>query len=234
MTRQIKQASPPFIGYAGPQTVAVVANDRRARRAETAVKGYATLLIASLSVSLLETAGLWPNSGGLLSAPLFLVSRLIVLSCVVFGVLSVVFYLMWQHRAAWNVRAAGRRTTDSPAWGVGYWFIPIANLFVPRRVLGDLWRAAGAGGRPGVADELPMVVFLLWATFNGLHLLEWTIDAFLTFGGTGVGTGDVRGLAAVTVGLGATAGVLKVTFWWLLAVYVRAVQQCQDACEPRG
>ncbi len=39
--------------------------------------------------------------------------------------------LIWQHRAASAGRALGIPSGMSPAWGVGCWFVPIVNLWMP-------------------------------------------------------------------------------------------------------
>ena len=61
-----------------------------------------------------------------------------------FGVMvgGIVAYMMWQYRAA-RIRAARGTPTDvSAGMGVGWWFIPLANLVMPVRVMLDLWRSS--------------------------------------------------------------------------------------------
>ena len=80
-------------------------------------------------------------------------------------IVVVVFFLLWFHRAATNLRAFVSRPRDSPGWAVGSWFVPIANLFVPKRAANDMWRA----GRP--QDHYPSVIDWWWAF--------WLISSFL-------------------------------------------------------
>jgi hypothetical protein len=48
---------------------------------------------------------------------------------------------MWQHRAYANLRLIGSRDTEyTPGWSVGYWFIPIINLFRPYQITAELYR----------------------------------------------------------------------------------------------
>jgi hypothetical protein len=56
-------------------------------------------------------------------------------------VLAIIFlirFLMWQYNAAGVARGLGYQASLSPGWGVGVWFIPIANLFMPYWALRDL------------------------------------------------------------------------------------------------
>ncbi|HXY28624.1 MAG TPA: DUF4328 domain-containing protein, partial [Acidimicrobiales bacterium] len=45
--------------------------------------------------------------------------------------------LVWQHRAASAGRALGIRSGMSPAWGVGCWFVPIVNFWMPYLAVRD-------------------------------------------------------------------------------------------------
>ncbi len=52
-------------------------------------------------------------------------------------VVAVVLACMWQHRAASAGRALGIPAAQSPAWGVGSWFVPIVNLWIPCLAIRD-------------------------------------------------------------------------------------------------
>ena len=64
------------------------------------------------------------------------------------AILSLVLFLatalcwwMWQHRAYSNLRLIGSRETEfTPGWSVGYWFIPIVNLFRGYQITAELYR----------------------------------------------------------------------------------------------
>jgi len=54
-----------------------------------------------------------------------------------------VAYLMWVHRTYRNVPALGARGLRfGPGWAVGYYFIPIMNLFRPFQVMKETWQAS--------------------------------------------------------------------------------------------
>lgn len=50
---------------------------------------------------------------------------------------ALVLLLIWQYRAAQAARAAGYPAKRSPGWGVGSWFVPIVNLWMPFEALRD-------------------------------------------------------------------------------------------------
>ncbi len=55
-------------------------------------------------------------------------------------IMTVVVFLMWLHRAYRNLRALTTEPLEaSPGWAVGYWFIPIVNLFRPYQIVKEVW-----------------------------------------------------------------------------------------------
>ncbi len=46
-------------------------------------------------------------------------------------------YFIWQYRAASVARALGYPMRHSPGWGVGCWFIPVVNLWMPYQAVRD-------------------------------------------------------------------------------------------------
>jgi hypothetical protein len=58
-------------------------------------------------------------------------------------VVTGVCFLVWIHRANANVRALGAQgMTFSPGWSVGWYFIPIANMWKPYQAMKEIWRAS--------------------------------------------------------------------------------------------
>jgi hypothetical protein len=56
---------------------------------------------------------------------------------------AIVFWMMWVHRTYRNLRPLGASGLRySPGWAVGYYFIPIMNLFRPIQVMSETWRAS--------------------------------------------------------------------------------------------
>jgi len=50
---------------------------------------------------------------------------------------AVIIACMWQHKAASAGRALGIPSRYSPAWGVGCWFVPVVNLWMPYGAVRD-------------------------------------------------------------------------------------------------
>jgi Domain of unknown function (DUF4328)/Protein of unknown function (DUF2510) len=53
------------------------------------------------------------------------------------AIVAIIFALVWQFRAASAARALGYPATRSPAWGVGCWFVPVVNLWMPYQAVRD-------------------------------------------------------------------------------------------------
>jgi hypothetical protein len=102
-----------------------------------------------------------------------------------FGLLfvaSVVVGCMWQFRGQRNLTLAGRPSLRfTPGWAVGWWFIPIANLWKPFQAVRELWSRSDP-------DERSYVVRGWWVL--GLWWATWLISNF-TFWYDG-GTTSVR------------------------------------------
>jgi len=70
----------------------------------------------------------------------------------------------WTYRAMANVRSSGLTTSVSPGWAVGWYFIPVAFLWMPFRGLAQIWR--GSHGHEPTGDALlPGAMRVWWAAF---------------------------------------------------------------------
>ena len=72
-----------------------------------------------------------------------------LLHALLFLVTAVVF-LVWLHRARRNAVAV--RHQFGPGWAIGGWFVPLANVYIPLRVVLDTGWAAVRAGRRGDGD----------------------------------------------------------------------------------
>lgn len=96
-----------------------------------------------------------------------------ILEIVVF-LATIVAWLMWQHRAYANLRLVGSRETEyTPGWSVGYWFIPILNLFRPYQITAELWRRSELhNGRDSIGSlSRPPLILAWWVSYIGLGFL---------------------------------------------------------------
>lgn len=95
----------------------------------------------------------------------------------------------WIHRCNKNVRALGSKQMKfSPGWSVGWFFVPIANLFKPFHVMNEIWSASHSPN-DWSANEKPKAIlkwWILWIASNSVPQISsnleekaQTIDEFM-------------------------------------------------------
>lgn len=81
------------------------------------------------------------------------------------------FFVRWLHHAYRNLRALGARTlrfaTHTAVWS---WFVPILNLWKPKQVINDVWRASDPDApreqnHGDWADKRPPLLYGVWWLF---------------------------------------------------------------------
>lgn len=83
-------------------------------------------------------------------------------------VLAAIAYLAWLSRSVDNVPGlGGGKPVATPAWSIGWWFIPFANLFKPYQVVVDLYRRMAPVERIGTGLVLAWWVLWILNTFAG-------------------------------------------------------------------
>lgn len=87
------------------------------------------------------------NLGGFFALAL---TGVLGLTAVAVYLATVVVFLMWLYRVSNNVAAFGEPRQTSAGWAVGYFFIPIANLFVPYQAIKEIWKKSD----PAANDSL--------------------------------------------------------------------------------
>lgn len=107
-------------------------------------------------------------------------SRQVLVGYTQFGlyVLCVIKFLSWfvqSYRAAEALGANGLRF--SSRWAIGAWFVPILNLFRPKQIANDIWRAS--------SPELPLARQRAWESLNPPAVLMLWWLAFLVSGWAG-------------------------------------------------
>jgi uncharacterized protein DUF4328 len=71
----------------------------------------------------------------------FFLIGLIAIPELLFRIVTIVVFLIWEHRAFANLSPLKARNLEfSPGWAVGWWFIPFANLVKPYQAMKELWR----------------------------------------------------------------------------------------------
>ena len=99
---------------------------------------------------------------------------------IVLLVVTAVVFIIWFHRAYQQVRALGGEMRYSDGWAIGSWFIPIAGLWIPKKLANDIWW----GSSPPEERAWPSHPALLTAWW-----LAWILAGM---GARAYGTGDVH------------------------------------------
>jgi hypothetical protein len=103
-----------------------------------------------------------------------------------------IVFLVWQYRAAQVARALRYPALHSPGWGIGCWFVPVVNLWMPYQALRDCLPPGHPARRyvlhtwiayvsVGVLTTSTVVV-LVAAPHVGIALVIITVAAQLAFG----------------------------------------------------
>ena len=139
------------------------------------------------------------------------------------GIFMIVYYMMWQYRAAWNINAAGGKTVFTPGWGVGFWFIPLAGFILGPMMMFSMWHQSGRGKKPGGNFGSPLTVILLWAAVIVLAICGVILDIVAV---EQYGPRDSIGLSLIHIGgifylLSTVAGAIM---YFATAAFVTEIQ----------
>lgn len=85
-------------------------------------------------------------------------------------IVSGIVTLFWLYGAARNAKAIRPSIEFTPGWAVGWYFVPVANLFKPYEVLRDIW-IAGKGKVNGVYPKGTPRLVIWWLCNIGGGLL---------------------------------------------------------------
>ncbi len=134
-------------------------------------------------------------------------------------IISIVLVSLWIYRAHDNLRAAGVNDLEfTPSWSVGWFFIPIMNLFKPFQAMKELWNGSHGTG-DGYGEQSPSTVatwWTLWIARNIVNILS----------GRMIMAGDEAG-ASLTLVLYAISEIFTAGAAWFLLTIVREVLDAQ-------
>ena len=121
--------------------------------------------------------------------------RLLATSHSAFIMLRLVIFLMWIYRVNSNVRHLGASDLEiSPGWSVGWFFVPIANFWMPFEVMKELWKANTFPSN-WRAEKVPVIVPIWWCLWLGVNLLA----SVMLFRGAPKTIGDSLSVAAFVI-----------------------------------
>jgi hypothetical protein len=89
------------------------------------------------------------------------IEPIVVLSRVSLAATAIVF-LIWFRRARVNAERLAWRQRRARSWAFWGWVVPIANLWIPFQIMGDIWRA---GLQPAHRAGTAWLPALWWATW---------------------------------------------------------------------
>jgi fumarate reductase subunit D len=189
----------------------------RAQRAKLASWTMMVLTALLLVFEVAETLGMFdPAMASDLAVLLYLCLAVVYL--VAFCV-SVVLVSMWIHRAHANLHDAGYAGLDfTPGWAVGWYFIPIANLFKPYQAMRELWNASISRGE-FVTGPAPGAIVAWWTT--------WIVSNIIGNLSTRFSFSENLDLYTLAAPLGAISSALFMPCAWLLIGIIRDITAAQ-------
>ncbi len=112
--------------------------------------------LSVLAISFVWMRGMEPHEAGPAEAALLLIQ-------VVIFVAGAVLALRWVYLASSNARALGAEDMMvGPGWAVGWFFVPLLNLFMPYLTMRELWKAS-ARPEDWQLEPAPAAIGLWWA-----------------------------------------------------------------------
>lgn len=130
-------------------------------------------------------------------------------------------FLVWTYRATSNAHALGAQGMQAtPGWAVGYWFIPIANLFKPYQAFCEVHRASEARDPHDWSSRPVPGVFPAW-------WFCWIVGGILSRIESRAAT---RGwdLAEAAIPLSVSSSLLGVASAFLAIMVIRSIDAAQQ------
>lgn len=147
---------------------------------------------------------------------LLVIAGLVGLGFFVVFIVTVVLYLMWLHRAYRNLQALGQQTDRSPGWAVGWWFIPIASLFMPYLTVKELYEKSDFQ-----ENNSSPIVGVWWITYILSGIIGWAAN-FMT---SGTKASDTIATAAM---VDAVSGILLIIAGCACIGIIKRVDEMQE------
>ena len=143
-------------------------------------------------------------SGAAYDQALFVGSWLLVLT----SIAARIAFMMWMHRAHVRLLELKPRGRVTPAWAVGWWFVPFANLWKPFQISRDLWRRSDAGSQWPKASY-PAWLWIWWGSVIvgseapqaavRLNSIDWSRGASWVFLAAGIAANLMTALIVVQI-----------------------------------
>lgn len=106
---------------------------------------------------------------------------------------SFILTLKWIYRVTMNSHVLAQGVRVSPPWAIGWYFVPIANLFKPFQAVADAWKVS-LGPQDWRERETPALLTWWWGTWLFVSALD---NASLRMDMRADDVGDARWIAAM-------------------------------------
>ncbi|MFD9544652.1 DUF4328 domain-containing protein [Streptomyces sp. NPDC060022] len=129
-------------------------------------------------------------------------------------VATAVVFIIWFRRVRLNAEVFdASQQPMRPGWAIGSWFVPIGNLWLPRRVAAGIWTASAQTNTDGSWRTVSRTPLNLWWT---AWVLDWLFGRYAsrTYEQAELGQDivDAAGLAVASDVLDIVAAVLAILF----------------------
>lgn len=141
---------------------------------------------------------------------------ILVLASLVLLLVTGIIVLRWMYRASANAHATADDLTITPGWAVGWYFVPIANLWKPFQAMKETWLASHFG--------------LHWEGRDASDYLNWWWGLWILsslLGNASWRLGDSAPQLGAELGL--ADGIITVPLTLILIRIMKQVRDAQDA-----
>lgn len=185
------------------------------------------LLVEALSLAFPPLTEDQDISENLTVAVVLFLTALLGLLNVLLYITTVVFFLVWLHRANSNLKAFNPwiRLEHTAGWAVGSFFIPFVNLVVPYHAVREVWRKSLPPDEVNVAETSPPASFPLWWLFWLASSFAGNISFRVTF------TENVSTQTATIISIAASA--LSIVAAFFCYTVVGAIDEKQEAAAAK-
>lgn len=146
---------------------------------------------------------------------------LVSIGALVMVIVCIILVGCWTYRASANAHSFSDEMTISPGWAVGWYFVPIANLFKPYQAMREIWMASHFRGN-WHDEPTPPLLIAWWALWIITNILGNISLQLTMLGSTG------QSLAATAL-INGVIGLAKVPLSLILITIMRQIARAQTS-----
>ncbi len=151
-------------------------------RGQAAIIAVLVWLVADIASTIGSVLTISALSGGVSPDLADSVNMTTGIAQLVVAIVTIVLVSMWIYRVNANAHTLSDSMTITPGWGVGWFFVPFANLWKPFEAMRETWRASVAPGDP-LSVPTPTVMSGWWGLWIVTNILN-NISVRLSLGAT--------------------------------------------------